>query len=123
VINLIQGEDWLAPIMAYLRHYYEQDNTIEHARIQQRARAYQIVDNDLYKTYVSSPLLQCVSKAEGQEILSEIHAEICGGHICARALAAKVLKQGFYSLAVIDDATKLVSTCEACQKLWHSLCS
>jgi hypothetical protein len=33
-----------------------------------------------------------------------------------RALASKVLRQGFYWPAVIDDATKLVFTCEACQK-------
>jgi ribonuclease HI len=42
-INLIEGEDWCAPIMAYLRHYYELDNTTKHIRMQQRAKAYQIV--------------------------------------------------------------------------------
>jgi hypothetical protein len=84
--------------------------------MQQRARSYQIVDNDLYKTSISSPLLRCVSKVEGQKILSEIHAETCGGHIGARALAAKVLRYGFYWPEVIDDAAKLISTCEACQK-------
>jgi hypothetical protein len=26
VINIIKGEDWRAPIMAYLRHYYEPDS-------------------------------------------------------------------------------------------------
>jgi hypothetical protein len=26
VINIIEGEDWRAPIMAYLRHYYEPEN-------------------------------------------------------------------------------------------------
>jgi hypothetical protein len=115
-INLIQGKDWHAPIMAYLHHYYEPDNTVEHIRMQQRVGSYQIVDNDLYKTSISGPLLQCVSKAEGQEILSEIHAGTCGEHIGARALAAKVLSQGFYWPAVIDDVAKLISTCEACQK-------
>jgi ribonuclease HI len=40
LINLIEGEDWRATIMAYLRHYYEPDNTIEHIRMQQRAKAY-----------------------------------------------------------------------------------
>jgi hypothetical protein len=25
VINIIEGEDWRPPIMAYLRHYYEPD--------------------------------------------------------------------------------------------------
>jgi hypothetical protein len=34
VINLIQGEDWHAPIMAYLCHYYEPDSIIEHTRVQ-----------------------------------------------------------------------------------------
>jgi hypothetical protein len=34
VINLIEGEDWRAPIMAYLYHYYELDNAIEHIRMQ-----------------------------------------------------------------------------------------
>jgi hypothetical protein len=70
VINLIQGKDYRAPIMSYLRHYYELDNAIEHTKMQQRARAYQIVDNDLYKTSISGPLLHYVNKAEGQEILS-----------------------------------------------------
>jgi hypothetical protein len=91
LINIIEGEDWRASIMAYLRHYYEPDSTTEKIRMQQWARAYQIVDNNLYKASVSGPLLWCLSKAEGQEILSEVHAGICGSRIGARALAAKVL--------------------------------
>jgi ribonuclease HI len=55
VINLIQGADWHALIMAYLHHYYEPDSTVEHTRMQQRARSYQIVDNNLYKTLVAGP--------------------------------------------------------------------
>jgi hypothetical protein len=41
---------------------------------------------------------------------------VCGGHIDARSLVAKVLWHGFYWPAMIDDAVKLVSTCEARQK-------
>jgi hypothetical protein len=102
--------------MTYLRHYYEPDSIIKHTRMQQRAGSYQIVDNDLYKTSILDPLLRCVSKAEGQKILSEIHVGTCGGHIGTRALVAKVLCQGFYWPTVIDDVAKLISTCEACQK-------
>jgi hypothetical protein len=40
----------------------------------------------------------------------------CGGHIGSRALAAKVFRQGFYWPSTIDDATQLVTTCEAYQK-------
>jgi ribonuclease HI len=34
IINLIQGKDWCALIMAYLCHYYEPDSTVVHARMQ-----------------------------------------------------------------------------------------
>jgi hypothetical protein len=65
LINLIEGEDGRAHIVAYIHHYYEPDNTTEHIRIQQRVKAYQIVDNDLYKTSISGPLRRCISKVEG----------------------------------------------------------
>jgi hypothetical protein len=35
LINIIEGEDWRAPIMAYLRHYYEPNNINEQIRMQQ----------------------------------------------------------------------------------------
>jgi tRNA nucleotidyltransferase/poly(A) polymerase len=96
IINIIEGEDWRALIMAYLRHYYEPDSKNEQTRMQQREKDYQIVSNELYKTSVSGPLLRCISRTEGQEILHEVHAGICGGHIGVHALAAKVPQQGFY---------------------------
>jgi IS30 family transposase len=48
--------------------------------------------------------------------LSEVHAGVCRGHIGAKALATKVLRQGFYWPAMIDDVVKLVSTCQTCQR-------
>jgi hypothetical protein len=57
LINVIEGEDWRAPIMAYLHHYYEPDSTTETIRMQQRAKVYHIVTNNLYKASVSGPLL------------------------------------------------------------------
>jgi hypothetical protein len=91
VVNIIKGEDWRALIMAYLRHYYELDSKNEQTRMQQRAKDYQIVGNELYKTSISCPLLHCTSKTKRQEILQEVHAGICGGHIGACALVAKVV--------------------------------
>jgi hypothetical protein len=50
LINVIEGGgDWRASIMTYLRHYYEPDNT---------TRAYQIIDNNLYRASISGPLLR-----------------------------------------------------------------
>jgi hypothetical protein len=53
IVNIIQGEDWRAPIMAYPHHHYEPDKIIELIRIKQRAKAYQVIGDELYKTSVT----------------------------------------------------------------------
>jgi hypothetical protein len=56
-INIIQGEDWRSPIMAYLCHHYEPDNNTELLRLQQGAKAYQAIGDEIYKALVIGPLL------------------------------------------------------------------
>jgi hypothetical protein len=53
---------------------------------------------------------------KGAELLKEIHSEFCGAHIDTRALASKVIKQGFFWPSINVDAKKLVQECEAYQK-------
>jgi hypothetical protein len=50
MVNVMQGEDWRAPIMAYLHHNYEPDSNTELIIIQHRAKAYQIIRDELYQT-------------------------------------------------------------------------
>jgi hypothetical protein len=61
--------------MAYLHHYYEPDNAREHIRMEQRAKAYQIVDNDLYKTPSSvryfTMLARLKAKSNSQKFTQE----------------------------------------------------
>jgi hypothetical protein len=92
MVNIVQGEDWRAPIMAYLRHHYKLDSSIDLTRMQQRAKAYKIIGDDLYKTSVTGPPLCCFGKDEGNEILTQTHSSVCGGHIGARALTVKVIR-------------------------------
>jgi hypothetical protein len=55
--------------MAYLCHYYEPDSKNEQTRMQQQVKYYHVVSNELYKTSILGPLIRCISKTEGQEIL------------------------------------------------------
>jgi hypothetical protein len=116
MVNVVQGEDWRALIMAYLHHNYKPNSNTELIRMQQRAKAYQIIGDELYKISVTWPLLRCLSRDEGKELLTQTHSGVCGGHIGARALTLKVFRQGFYCPSIIDDALKLVTTCQTCQK-------
>jgi hypothetical protein len=62
-------------------------------RMQAWTRPYMIIEGELFKQGVCSPLLKCLSRAEGQELMKEIHAGICGAHIGSRPLLGKVFRQ------------------------------
>jgi hypothetical protein len=81
-----------------------------------RTRPYVIIEGELYKHGVCSPLLKCLSKTEGIKLMKEIHAGLCGSHIGSRPLLGKVFRQGFYWLKAASDAGDLVQKCENCQK-------
>jgi hypothetical protein len=79
-------------------------------------RPYVIIEGELYKHGVCSPLLKCLSRTEGIELMKDIHAGLCGSHIGSRPLLGKVFRQGFYWLKAASDTVDLVQKCENCQK-------
>jgi hypothetical protein len=70
----------------------------------------------LHKQGVCSPLLKCLSRTKGQELMKERHAGLCGAHIESRPLLGKVFRQGFYWPKAASNAADLVQKCENCQK-------
>jgi hypothetical protein len=81
-----------------------------------RTRPYVIIEGELYKHGVCSPLLKYLTRTEGQELMKEIHAGLCGAHIGSRPLLGKVFRQGFYWLKAALVVAKLVQKCENCQR-------
>jgi hypothetical protein len=79
-------------------------------------RPYVKIEGALYKHGVCSPLLKCLSRAEGQELMKEIHAGLRGAHIGYRPLLGNVFRQGFYWPKAASDAADLVQKCENCQR-------
>ncbi|KAL0367273.1 UNVERIFIED_CONTAM: hypothetical protein Sradi_3617400 [Sesamum radiatum] len=70
----------------------------------------------LYKKSYTHPLLRCLSTEEGMHILQEIHSGCCRAHIGTRILANKALRAGYFWPTMKQDAIRLVSKCERCQK-------
>jgi hypothetical protein len=116
MINLIMTEDWWAPITLYLQGHYHPVDSNEAKRLHHRSRDFALIEGQLYKKGVSQPMLKCVTETEGVQILREVHRGTCGSHAGPRALAAKVIHQGFYWPAIICAANRVVRSCEACQK-------
>ena len=66
--------------MAYLKAYHELEIREEEKRMQQRARGYRIINDELNKASETAPVLKCAASSEGKQLLKEIHEGSCGSH-------------------------------------------
>jgi ribonuclease HI len=107
-ISPVHSEDWRTEIVSFLQGNYFSDDEAYNKRMEARTRPYIIIEGELFKHGVCSPLLKCLSRTEGQELMKEIHAGLCGAHIGYRPLLGKVFRQGFYWPKVASDAADLV---------------
>jgi hypothetical protein len=114
--SLVHNEYWRTEIVSFLEGNYPSDDKVYIKRMQARTRPYMIIEGQLLKQVVCSPLLKCLSRVEGQELMKEIHAGVCGAHIGSRPLLGNVFRQGFYWPKEASDAADLVQKCEKCQK-------
>jgi ribonuclease HI len=87
---------WVCPIMDFLVDGQAKADEAEARHIQRRAKAYTIINNEIYKRSATGVLQRCVESAEGQEMLREIHQGECGHHASSRALVSKAFRHGFY---------------------------
>jgi hypothetical protein len=91
-ISLVHSEDWRTEIVSFLQENYPSDDEVYIKRMEAMTRPYMIIEGELYKQGVCSPLLKCLSRAEGQELMKEVHAGVCGAHIGSRPLLGKVFQ-------------------------------
>jgi hypothetical protein len=84
IISPVHSEDWRTEIVSFLQGNCLSDDEVYNKRMEARTRPYVIIEGELYKHRVCSPLLKCLSRTEGQELMKEIHAGLCGAHIGSR---------------------------------------
>jgi hypothetical protein len=89
-ISPVHTEDWRTEIISFLQGNCLLDDEAYNKRMEARTRPYVIIEGELYKHGVCSALLKCSSRAEGIELMKEIHAGLCGSHIGSRPLLGKV---------------------------------
>jgi ribonuclease HI len=89
-------ETWMQPYLAYMINKTLPKYTVEAKRIIRRSKAFVVLQGKLYKKIITGILQQCITPQEGQDILRDIHAGVCGHHASSRAIAAKAFRAGFY---------------------------
>ena len=107
---------WMEPIWDYIIDRSLPDDPKEAAKIRTRSARFTNHKGSLYKRGFFTPILKCIAGKDTEYVLREVHEGICGNHIGARALAGKVLRQGYYWPTILKDATNLVKKCRICQE-------
>ncbi|XP_071681336.1 uncharacterized protein [Lolium perenne] len=107
---------WAQEFLSYLTDGVLPDDRVQARQTERRAKAYTIINHQLYKRSVSGVFQRCVEPAEGIELLREIHQGECGHHASSRAIVAKAFRHGFYWPTALRDAEDLVKKCNGCQR-------
>jgi ribonuclease HI len=111
------NRNWQTPYLQYLNRGELPLDRAEARRLARRAKSFVLLGDgkELYHRSPSGILQRCISIAEGQELLQEIHSRACGHHAAPRALVGNAFRQGFYWPTAVADATRIVRTCQGCQ--------
>jgi ribonuclease HI len=111
------NQNWQTPYLEYLLRGELPLNKAEARRLARHAKSFVLLGDEkvLYHRSPSSVLQRCISVAEGQELLQEIHSGAYGHHAAPRALVGNAFRQGFYWPTAVADATRIVRSCQGCQ--------
>jgi ribonuclease HI len=92
------NRNWQTPYLQYLHRGELPLDRAEARWLARRAKSFVLLGDrkELYHRSPSGILQRCISIAEGQELLQEIHSGACGHHAAPRALVGNAFRQGFY---------------------------
>jgi hypothetical protein len=88
------NRDWQTPYLQYLHQGALPLDRAEARRLARRAKSFVLLGDgkELYHRSLSGILQRCISIAEGQELLQEIHSGACGHHAAPRALVGNAFR-------------------------------
>eukprot|EP00253_Pinus_taeda_P014277 PITA_14277 len=87
----------------------------EKRHIRYQAKDYVIVGDTLYCRGIDTVLQRCLTHKEAEKVLNDCHSGTCGGHQSGYATAQKILRAGYFWLAMSKDCITAVRSCHACQ--------
>ncbi|XP_058084023.1 uncharacterized protein LOC131231740 [Magnolia sinica] len=106
---------WMDPIFNYLTSGEIPSDKLEVRCLRVRPARYVVLDGILYKKGHSQPYLRCLRPDEADYVIRKIHEEICGNRSGSRALALKILQQGYFWLTLKQDSKDYVQKYDKCQ--------
>ena len=116
VAQIESEQSWMDPIWDYITDGHLPEDPKEAAKIRMRSARFTNHKGSLYKRGFFTPILKCIAGKNTEYVLREVYEGVCENHIGARALVGKVLRQRYYWLTILRDATDLVRKCKIFQE-------
>ena len=121
-VNPINIEtSWMTPIISYLQRGTLPSDRHEARRLKVHASWFVMLQGILYKKGFSLPYLRCLTLAEAEYVLREIHEGICINHTGAQSLSKKIVRAGYYWPFIQIDVNTFVQRCDKCQRFANLL--
>ncbi|KAM1271028.1 hypothetical protein ACFX2J_031890 [Malus domestica] len=89
---------------------------VQAKQIRYKATRYLIINDQLYKQGFNLPYLRCLTPAEAETVIREIHEEVCEDPAGSRSLVHKAFHQGYYWLTLHQDAIRISRSYDKCQR-------
>ena len=117
IANEPDEKSWYHDIINYLQRgeYPPGSELTDQKYIRKLASKFFISGNTLYKRSFDSILLKCVGAKEANRLMREIHEGECGPHMNGHLLARKIMRLGYFFMAMEFDCIWHVHYCHQCQ--------
>ena len=91
-VVLVANPCWMNPIIDFLAEDKVPDDEKEAKKIRRVAPRYWLsADCKLYRRSFTGPYLLCLHPKKVNELLTELHDGVCGGHVGERSLAHRAM--------------------------------
>jgi len=108
--------DWMTPYKNFLNRGELLPNDDEAWHLKWKFNYYVILDGELFKRGLTTPLLKCQNSQYAEYVMRELHKGICDLHTRGCSLATKVVRAGYYWPTLRVDALDFTRRCKRCQE-------
>ncbi|XP_074362237.1 uncharacterized protein LOC141702474 [Apium graveolens] len=116
ILCIDSPDNWMTPFIAYLRGGTLSEDQNKAKYLKHKAAHFFLKNGQLYRRTFSAPTVKCVDPVEAHHCLWVVHEGICEDHLAAKALAYKIIRQGYHGPIIHSDFVSYVKKCLQCQK-------
>lgn len=118
----ISEEGWYSAIIAFLQNGTLPDDKLEARRTKHWAARFSLGPNGtLFRRSFQGPSQRCLSKAEADEVLREVHEGVLGNHVAGGMLTQKIIRLGYFWPTMKIDSKRFAQKCQVCQRYSNNI--